>query len=70
MVGEQFKSFENSLGTLNTQWTVYREQYSQLLNWIQEMEKNIQQDQCVLWTTLPELRAKIFKEKVIKLKST
>lgn len=61
---EQLKAFEKSLGTLNTQWNIYQDLYNQLSDWIQQMEKNIQQDRSHSWTTLPELRAKLFKEKV------
>lgn len=64
-LSEQLKNFEKSLGMLNTQWNIYQDLYSQLLNWIQLMEKNVQQDRSLSWTTLPELRAKLFREKVI-----
>lgn len=58
------KAFEKSIETLNTQWNIYQDLYNQLSDWIQQMEKNIQQDRSHSWTTLPELRAKLFKEKV------
>jgi len=63
-LGEQLKDFEKLLSTLNTQWNIYQELYNQFLSWIQQMEKNVQQDRSLSWTTLPELRAKLFKEKV------
>lgn len=63
-LGEQLKTFEKSLGTLNTQWNIYQELYNQLLSWVEQMEKNVEQDRSQSWTTLPELRAKLFREKV------